>query len=209
MSARKDTQVSPFEIAHGFPPRLAFDLDLSKTPPTNVDQLAYLDSLKKRLKLLHEGVTENNDEIKEMQARSYDTRFSVKPSPFQVGSLVWLRDDRIARDGDVICHRPYAEKYVITEAIRGDKFGEAYRLANAKTGKLIKSLVNADRLKICRGGEREKFLSRNPPLASDEIDPSQEAARKVDQDRQIVQLQSLPECFELAKRIISKKRQGR
>ena len=73
----------------------------------------------------------------------------MKSPDYSVGQTVLLKDNRIeANSNKLLTRRPYInDEFLIVEVVQNDKIGPAYKLLNRRTGKLIKKLVNFDRIK--------------------------------------------------------------
>jgi len=84
-----------------------------------------------------------------MMKENYDRRYITKEADYRVGDVVLLRDNRIrANSNRLLTRKPYLnDKFIITEIIEHNGIGSAYKIVNQKTGKMVKNLVNFDRLK--------------------------------------------------------------
>ena len=78
------------------------------TAPFTGDYKQYFDWLANDLKLLHEAVRENKQEIKLEDKKQYDQKNAVVRPTYSVGDEVLLFDNRIRPHSDrVLTHRNY------------------------------------------------------------------------------------------------------
>jgi len=84
-----------------------------------------------------------------MMKENYDRRYKTKKADYRVGDVVLLRDNRIeANSNRLLTKKPYLnDKFIITEIIEHSGIGPAYKIMNQRTGKMVKNLVNFDRIK--------------------------------------------------------------
>ena len=156
------TQKSSHEIVFGsvmqVPTPLPVDIS---NPKFTEDQSAYLSWLKRKLSSLHEGISLNLQETKMADTTAYNKRHHSTPSPFKTGDEVYLQDRRIKpRSDKILTHRNYAKRYIIVDKVESPHIGPAYRLADVKTGQLIKSLIAPHRLKLCLADVRTDLQQR-------------------------------------------------
>jgi len=139
------------------------------TSPFTGDYKQYFDWLGNDLKILHEAVRENKQEIKLEDKKQYDRKNAVITPAYAVGDQVLLYDNRISPHSDqILTHRNYAlgpfyiAPFYIAQLVQGkDDIGLNYKLIDVKTGKSFRRLVSADRLKPYTA-DRTDLLARLP-----------------------------------------------
>jgi len=129
--------------------------------------------VKKRTKILHQGVYENLREAKEEMKTYYDKHNKVQNEPFVVGDKVLMINKRIpAHSTRVLTRRNYNGPYIIASKIqRDDQIGPAYKLVDMCSGKSLKYLVTPARIKKYNDN-RPQFEDVNPPLPQMKADQS-------------------------------------
>ena len=128
------------------------------------DYKQYFDWLANDLKILHEAVRENKQEIKLEDKKQYDRKNAVVMPTYTVRDKVLLYDNRIRPHSDrVLIHRNYElGPFYIAQLVQGkDDIGLTYKLIDVKTGKSFRRLVPADRLKPYTA-DRTDLLARLP-----------------------------------------------
>ena len=194
--------ISPFEIVYGVPMRTARPAETSPSLPGSVsgDPLNYYFWLSKELKDIHENVQQRKMEVKETDKKQYDKSNKAKEPELSVGDKVLLLDRRVRAHSDkVLTHRPYVGPFFITDVVKGQHdIGQAYRLIDVNTGKMLRRLISADRLKRY-STDRTEFTARLPRLLPERDKPTTEATEVSRLSRPQQQLQH---GFEPAKRIL-------
>jgi len=162
-------QFSPFELTFGRKMSLGIQVELTDVLRKFPDkQQSYLQWLQHRLRDLHTSVNLNIEENKKQMKQTYDKRKKAEASKWETGDKVLLHDPRVQPgSSQVLIHRQYAGPYFIVDKIQGPKFGVAYKLVDAESGRRIKSLISGDRLKKCTADERSKLNSRLPGIGTE------------------------------------------
>jgi len=194
-------KLSPFEVVFGRKMPLGLPFDLSDSlPKLTWDQLACTKWLQHRLKDIHKAVAENLKDTRQDMKTGYDRRHKVQEATWKVDQKVLLLDKRVNPGAArVLTHRPYCGPFSITQCLQGDKFGVAYKLVYVETGRVLKSLINGDRLKLYTVDDRDKLIDRLPGI-------KKRSEAKVDRDK-TVEDPNLPR-FEPALRIVREKGSG-
>jgi len=153
---------SPYRIAFGIPARKAFDNLLLPTPllPTNVEQ--YLAQMQPQLQILRESVKLNQLQANERTTKIHNARSTTKTPTFKVMDRVWIFEPETS--GVKLAHKilkKYKGPYLIIQA---NSDSHIYKLQDCNTQKILKSWINADRLKLY-DNERDQFYSRNRPVS--------------------------------------------
>jgi len=145
------TNLSAYEIIFGRKTSLPTSFKMDQPIPDfcNPDSGVYVKWLRNALKSINEGVRLNQVENKLKAKKTYDRKYKVKTPDYCVGQTVLLKDNRIeANSNKLLTRRPYLnDEFLIVEVVQNDNIGPAYKLLNRRTGKLIKNLVNFDRVK--------------------------------------------------------------
>jgi hypothetical protein len=182
LSVQDGLGYSPFHILKGFQP--TFNLpELNetelKTPIKSHEN--YIEWLKDRLARIRSDVDKNIKVSREIQKRSYDLRMKVKEPNFEVGMTVLLHTGQPRAHSDqILSHKKFGnKKYFITKIVSKDNefvpteenkyptlgetsIGKAYQLCDTATGKALKYLVPAFRMK--KFIEQDEFNKKYPPL---------------------------------------------
>ena len=150
-SPLSNIKISPFEILHGVPMNLPIPINQDIPNFASRDAESYARWLKNALRLLHDAVRCNRIESKQEMKAQYDRYHKVKFPTFQVGDVVYMKDTRVKPNSPrVLTHRPYSGPFIIRDVVQyNDTVGPAYKLVHAASGKIIKRLVNVDKLKKC------------------------------------------------------------
>ena len=141
-NAVKSTNFSPFYLAHGKEMRLAIDtsflIDTELAP--QVDE--YARQLLPKVQLTERIVLANRREAGERNEGNYDRK--SKEKEFQVGDMLLLSNEGTKKG---LCHKLEQvfskEVYVVTQVCVNDN----YKLRNLETGKMLKHVYHANRLK--------------------------------------------------------------
>ena len=109
----------------------------------------YVKWLRTALNSINDGIRRNKIESKLTMKENYDRRYKTKEADYRVGDTVLLRDNQIETNSNrLLTRKPYLnEKFTIIEVIEHSGIGPAYKIMNQKTGKMVKNLVNFDRIK--------------------------------------------------------------
>ena len=80
---------------------------------------------------------------------NYDRWYKTKEANYRVGDTVLLQDNRIETNSNRLLKRKLYlnDKFTIIEVIEHSGIGPAYKIMNQRTGKMVKNLVNFDRIK--------------------------------------------------------------
>ena len=182
LSVQDGLGYSPFHILKGYQP--TFNLpELNetelKTPIKSHEN--YIEWLQDRLARIRADVDKNIKVSREIQKRSYDLRMKVKEPNFEVGMTVLLHTGQPRAHSDqILSHKKFGnKKYFITKIVSKDNefvpteenkypahgeasIGKAYQLCDTITGKALKHLVPAFRMK--KFIEQDEFNKKYPPL---------------------------------------------
>jgi hypothetical protein len=171
---------SPHEILRGSQPPLFLNADIIKKdtietkPPSQ-----YIFWLKERLKLVLDDVQRNVLKARTKQKAEFDKRNKVTQPSFVEGDRVWLEKKRADHKKFANTHQIFRGPYYITKIVsRSSTFQPsteepfpnltqtaivpAYELTDCKTGKTLKSLIPACRLKAYISAT--DFELKHPPL---------------------------------------------
>ena len=182
ISVQNGLGFSPFEILKGYQPSMNLpEIDETELKAPVKSHEEYITWLKDRLARIRNDVDKNIAISRAAQKRSYDKRMNVKEPDFKEGMTVLLHTGNPRPHSDqILCHRKFgSKKYFITKVVskenefapteedRYPTLGQAaiapsYQLCDTKTGKLLKFLVPAFRLK--KFIEKEDFNKKFPPL---------------------------------------------
>jgi len=150
-SVNLETGLSPFEILYAkkmpLPSYVSTEDSASNFCSTNSRN--YVKWLKTAMNSINDGIRRNKIESKLTMKKNYDRRYKTKDVDYRVGDTVLLRDNRIKNNSIRFLRRkPYLnDKFTIIEVIEHSGIGPAYKIMNQKTGKMVKNLVNFDRIK--------------------------------------------------------------
>ena len=185
-------KLSPYEIIYGYKMPTGLPVDLNeKRPKLPPGQENYIAWLRHKLQHIHSAVTLNQQENKEEMKNKYDRLNKVQEPCWKVGDKVLMWENKIKPGGDqVLTHRRYIGPYIIAEVVQGSKIGAAYKLVHWESGRALKSLIGADRLKKYTADERENLSDKLPGIKKSEV----KKAEPLPQD--------LEEGFEPAKKIV-------
>jgi len=137
-------------------------------PKLSQDQQSYFDWLRHRLRDIHAAVEQNLAENKAQMKSSYDKRHNVVEPQWSVGDKVLILDKKVpVGSPSVLTYPAYHGPFYISDVIQRGSIGTAYRLINVDTGKVLKSLIGADRLKKYTVDDRSKILARLPGVVKD------------------------------------------
>ena len=168
---------SPFEILFGQKPAFNLNQTLleSAEPLPSVSQ--YVSWIKDKLKLIHADVDENVRNARLQQKQTYDKKFRTAIPTFKEGDLCWLEKLKPpANSRALVSHKFFDGPFYISKVVSRDaptdsslpnsletcEMGVAYQLIDARSGKVLKSLINSRRLKPYVG--TEAFEKKFPPL---------------------------------------------
>ena len=141
-NAVKSTNFSPFYLAHGKEMRLAIDtsflIDTELAP--QVDE--YARQLLPKVQLTERIVLANRRAAGERNKENYDRK--TKNKEFQIGDMLLLSNEATKRGS---CHKLEQvfskDVYIVTQVCGNDN----YKLRNMETGKVLKHVFHANRLK--------------------------------------------------------------
>jgi len=163
------TNLSAYEVlfVRKMPLPTSFKMDQPVPDFCNPDSGVYVKWLRNALNSINEGVRLNQVENKLKAKETYDKKYKVKIPDYSVGQTVLLKDNRIeANSNKLLTRRPYQnDEFLIVEVVQSGNIGPAYKLLNKSTVKLIKNLVNFDRIKA--------FHTPDDALENITPDPSQ------------------------------------
>jgi len=109
----------------------------------------YVKWLRTALNSIKDGIRRNKIESKLMMKENYDRWYKTKEANYRVGDTVLLQDNRIETNSNRLLKRKLYlnDKFTIIEVIEHSGIGPAYKIMNQRTGKMVKNLVNFDRIK--------------------------------------------------------------
>ena len=218
-SINTSTLLSPFEILFGREMPIGAPLNMLDVPKFSNDQhKSYYDWITSKLKMLHEGVLTNRIQSKIDQKQAYDKKHNVKPQTYKIGDKILIRDDKIKPHSMVVLTKKlFKGPFYITNIIKNDSIGQAYKLVDVETGKPIRRLVSADRMKPYND-DREELLRRTTTTQT-KIDgdsrqtTAQDISESVDSDKDVVnqstsqlQTDNAVSDFIPAKRVLKQRR---
>jgi hypothetical protein len=185
ISVSRTLGYSPFQILRGFQPDIHLLTESMQTSDQQaVDPEQYVEWLTQRLALIRKDVEANKQHAHEIQKRAFDKQSRVKEPDFQEGERVYLLyPNPRAHSESVLTHKQYKGPFFITKVCQREStflkdpqhdyptlqtsaMGKAYQLTNCQTGKVLKALVPASRLKRCV--ERSIFDKLHPPLSNNQ-----------------------------------------
>ena len=161
-SVHTGTLLSPFEIVFGRVMSVGAPLDMLDVPTFSNDQhRSYYNWLITKLKMVHEGILTNRIQSKLEQKKAYDKKYNVKQQTFKIGDKILIKQDKIKPHSiQVLTKHLFDGPYYITNIIETAGIGRAYKLVNVETGKPIRRLVSADRMKLYYD-DREELIKRS------------------------------------------------
>jgi len=168
-SNHSNIKLSPYEIHMGRKMWVGLPVELTDSAPKlSQDQQSYFDWLRHRLKDIHAVVDQNLAENKAQMKSAYDQRHNVVEPQWSVGDKVLILDKKVpVGSPSVLTYPQYHGPYYISDVVQRGSIGTAYRLINVDTGKVLKSLIAADRLKKYTVDDRSKISARLPGMAKD------------------------------------------
>ena len=189
-------KLSPFEIDCGRKMRTGLPLELSeKMPKLSGDQENYVAWLKQRLTDIHKAVSDNQVDNKREMKDKYDKYNRVVEPSWKIGDKVLIEENRIAPGSDtVLTHRKFKGPFLISDIVKGDQIGTAYRLVNMETGHPLKSLIGTDRLKAYTVDDREALSNRLPGVKISRVKKAE-----------VQPPEPMPDGFEPAKKILKER----
>jgi len=150
-SVNPETGLSPYEILYARKMPLPSSISTEDSVPNfySTNSRNYVKWLKTALNLINDGIRRNMIKSKLIMKEKYDKRYKTKKADYRVGDIVLLRDNRIeANSNRLLTRKPYLnDKFIITEIVEHSGIGPAYKIVNQRTGKMMKNLVNINRLK--------------------------------------------------------------
>ena len=187
-------KLSPYEIHMGRKMNVGMPAELSDTvPKLPQDQQSYFDWLRHRLKDIHAAVNANQAENKQEMKATYDRRHKVTDSTWCIGDEVLVLDKKVPPGSPSVLTYPYYHgPYFISDVVKGNSIGVAYKLIDVATGRVLRPLFSGDRFKRYTATDRSKMNTRLPGVATD-------TQMKVNQP---VVDEALPPGFEPAIRIL-------
>jgi len=150
-SVNPETGLSPFEILYArkmpLPSYVSTEDSVSNFCSTNSRN--YVKWLRTALNSINDGIRRNKIDSKLTMKENYDRRYKTKEADYRVGDTVLLRDNRTETNSNrLLTRKPYLnDKFTIIEVIKHSGIGPAYKIINQRTGKMVKNLVNFDRIK--------------------------------------------------------------
>jgi ribonuclease HI len=185
ISVSRTLGYSPFQILRGYQPDIhLLSGSVQSSDQRIVDPERYVEWLTQRLALIRKDVEANKQHSHEIQKRAFDKQSRVKEPDFQEGERVYLLyPNPRAHSESVLTHKQYKGPFFITKVcqrestfVKDDQhdyptlqtsaMGKAYQLTSCDTGKVLKALVPASRLKRCV--DRSMFDKVHPPLNIDQ-----------------------------------------
>ena len=150
-SVNPETGLTPYEVLYARKMPLPSSISTGDPIPNfcSTNSQNYVKWLRTALNSINDGVRRNKIDSKLVMKENYDRRHKTKEADHCVGDTVLLRDNRIeANSNRLLTRKPYLnDKFTVTEVIAHNGIGPAYKIMNQRTGKVLKNLVNFDRLK--------------------------------------------------------------
>jgi hypothetical protein len=187
ISVSRTLGYSPFQILRGYQPDIHLLTESVQTSDQQaVDPEHYVEWLTQRLALIRKDVEANKQHAHEIQKRAFDKQSRVKEPDFQEGERVYLLyPNPRAHSESVLTHKQYKGPFFITKVCQREStfakddyptlqtaaMGKAYQLTSCETGKVLKALVPASRLKRCV--DRSTFDKVHPPLCDQHKGPDE------------------------------------
>ena len=159
--------LTPYEVVFGFPAELPALKGLTSPVPDGSTPAEWFKVISEGLAGLRTIVAENLQQTKLRNTTQYNQRHHTTAPTWKVGDHVLLLDRRIKNPKCVLTNSRYEAGFVITEIVKNDNFGAAYKLTRLADGKSLKNLISHDRLRLDTSLRRPDFLSINPPLVGD------------------------------------------
>ena len=199
---------SPFLCNTGREPRLAVDVSLGKDYPS-VDLKNYMLSLQEKLDVVREVSTKVLSTNKSQMKKVYDRK--AQSVLYEPGDVVWVYIPVVSKGLTKKLAHPWCGPYMIIE-----KSGEVdFRVKNLVTGKVMKSLVHANRLKYVHSRfERPSVnLGQLPEIVveDDDVSPDDfEGPQAVRSDPVVIPaLPNTNEVFDVERIIKGRRRKGK
>jgi len=150
-SVNPKTSLSPFEILYARKMPLPSFISTEDSVPNfySTNSRNYVKWLRTTLNSINDGIRRNKIESKLIMKENYDRKYKTKEADYRVGDMVLLQDNRIETNSNrLLTRKPdLNNKFIISEIIEHSGIGPAYKIMNQKTGKIVKILVNFDRIK--------------------------------------------------------------
>ena len=113
---------------------------------------------------MDQNLAENKTQMKS----AYDRRHNVVQPNWSAGDKVLILDKTVpVGSPSVFTYPQFHGPFYISDVVQRGSIGTAYRLINVDTGKVLKSLIGADRLKKYTVDDRTKISARLPGVAKD------------------------------------------
>ena len=144
-AVNRDTGLSPYEILYARKMPLPSSISAGEITPNfySADSRNYVRWLKNAITLINDGVRRSKAEHNQLMKENYDKKHKTKKADYSAGDFVLLRDNRIKANSDrILARKPYLnDKFVITEIVKSDHIGPAFKLLNTRTGRPVKNLI--------------------------------------------------------------------
>jgi hypothetical protein len=180
LMVQKGMAYSPFEILRGYLPSIHLPGEILDDNAPVLPHHEYLIWLKDRLTAIRSDVDQNVECSRLQQKEQYDKRFKTKKPDFCVGDVVLLHaGNPRAHSDQVLTHKRFGDRrYYITRIVgRKESFvpsdgnpyptldqtsiAPAYELTDTQTGRTLRHLVSAHRIKKFR--DIAEFNKQHPP----------------------------------------------
>jgi len=165
---------SPFQIVTGTLPRTLADCMISPKDDLPRDVESYVKEIEGRVQVIREIAKKNMEEAHERAKQQHDKRGTATPT-YSAGDLVFLHRDHLAKKE---CAK-LADKFKGPMLILHEGPNFSYKLKDMQTGKDLKYMVNASRLRPYNDN-RDVFYSRNgvqcDPNSDDTVDENNTSA---------------------------------
>jgi len=114
----------------------------------STDAHSWVEWLKKALGILHAAVRSNKLEWKEQMTTEYDRRNKTVEPLYKVGDWVLMKQNRIKQPDRVLTQHRCEGPFIIQNVVRhNEEVSAAYKLVDARTGRVVPRLVNVDKLR--------------------------------------------------------------
>jgi O-acetyl-ADP-ribose deacetylase (regulator of RNase III) len=169
------SNLSPYEILHGRPMPLPWDIALMESPPTITSLEAYTEDIRQKIEIFQATAMQN---AAESAARHRNARNKTTSVPqFKAGDKVLLHNEAVRPQESPKLSQKFAGPFIITQCEPNFNF----RLQHLMTGKMLKRPVHASRLRVFRERDNEFHWSqtRSRPCLLPEHTPARRLEVKI------------------------------
>ena len=159
------TKYSPFELVNGYKFPLPIIQNSTSALKFTGDYKDYLDTVIEKLTALQAAALDNLQKTRDTNVLQYNKRNNSQYVEWKVGDRVLLSSHRVTDPNKVLTKDKYEPGFIVTQVVKGPNMGVAYQLTRLD-GRVLKTLISHDRLKLDTSVNREKFDARNPALVA-------------------------------------------